>query len=178
MLVFFVIIFVGNVFSDVPKSLIHTHIIPSTVDTRSCVESIADIVSDITAVIMIPGYHLAMLSLVKYKLPTFLKRIGAGLVQVFISSLLDLTLDTIGHTLTNSKQCMFDTSSVPANTLPISPYWLLIPDIVYSVGHLLALISAIETFIAQVPISLRGTATGIGIVMVLLAQSIRRRITV
>ena len=95
------------------------------------------------------------------------------MILVFISSLLDLTLDTIGHTLSNSTQCMFDTSSVPAKTLPISPYWLLIRDLVYSIGYVLGLISVIETYLAQTPISFRGTATGLGTVIGLIAQSIR-----
>ena len=36
MLAFFVIISIGYVFSGDPQSLIHAHIIPSAVDTRSC----------------------------------------------------------------------------------------------------------------------------------------------
>ena len=176
MLVFFVIVLIGILLFDATISLIHAHIIPSTINTRSCVESITFVASNLTAVVLIPVYRLILFPFIRNKLPSYFKRVGAGLVLVFISSLLDLTLDTIGHTLSNSTQCMFDTSSVPANTLPISPYWLLICDLVYSIGHVLALISAIETFLAQVPISLRGTATGIGIVMVLLAQSIRTEI--
>ena len=172
MLVFFVIIFVGNLISDGSKSLIHTHTIPSTADTRSCVESVADIVSNITAVIMIPAYHLATLSFIKNKLPTFLQRIGAGLLLAVASSLLDLTLDTIGHTLSNSTQCMFDTSSVPANTLPISPYWLLIPDILTGVSNLLIRPAAMEFALAQFPLSLRGTAIGIGTVIAIIGQII------
>ena len=170
--VFFVIIFVGPLLSDGSKSLIHAQIIPSTADTRSCVESIADIVSNFTAVIMIPAYHLAMLSLVKNKLPSFLKRIGAGVLLAFASSVLDLTLDTIGHTLSNSTQCMFDTSSVPANTLPISPYWLLIPDILNGVSNFLIKPTAIEFTMAQIPISLRGTVFGVGITITIIGQVI------
>ena len=95
------------------------------------------------------------------------------MLLIFISSLLDLTLDTIGHTHSNSTQCMFDTSSEPANTLPISPYWLLINDLVNSVGTLLIIISIIETFLAQIPITLRGTVIGVVIIMIAIGQSIR-----
>ena len=172
MLVFSVILFVGYLISDGSKSLIHTHTIPSTADTRSCVESVADIVSNITAVIMIPAYHLAMLSLVKNKLPTFLQRIGAGLLLAVASLSLDLTLDTIGHTLSNSTQCMCDTSSVPANTLPISPYWLLIPDILTGVSNLLIKPAAIEFALAQIPKSLRGTVAGVSVAIITIGQII------
>ena len=175
MLVFFVLFLIGNLFADDLKSLIHTHIIPSTADTRSCVESLTFFADNLTVFIVIPAsrYVYVLFPCLLNKLPNYFKRIGAGLVLVFISSLLDLTLDTIGHTLSNSTQCMFDTSSVPANTLPISPYWLLIRDLVYSVGSLLIIINATESFLAQFPKTLRGTAIGIGIIMIAIGRSIR-----
>ena len=175
--VFFVVILIGDLFFDWFNSLIHAQIIPSTADTRSCVESLTELAIYSTAVIMIPVYRLILLPLIRNKLPNYFKRVGAGLFLVFISSLLDLTLDTIEHILSNSTQCMFDTSSVPANTLPISPYWLLIRDLVIGVGYLLMNINVTEVFLAQIPISLRGTAIGTGIIMVAIGHIIRSGIT-
>ena len=175
--VFFLVLLIGNLFFDEFNSLIHAQIIPSTADTRSCVESLTELAIYSTAVIMIPVYRLILFPLIRNKLPNYLKRVGAGIVLVFISSLLDLTLDTIGHTLSNSTQCMFDTSSVPANTLPISPYWLLIRDLVIGLGYLLIFINVIEVFLAQIPISLRGTVMGIGMVMIAIGHIIRSGIT-
>ena len=123
-LVFLVLVFMGSIVIKGTVSPIHAHIIPST---RRCVESLIHIATYSTAVILIPIYRFVLFPFIKNKLPNYFKRVGAGLFLVFISSLLDLTLDTIGHTHSNSTQCMFDTSSEPANTLPISPYWLLIP---------------------------------------------------
>ena len=117
-------------------------------------------------------YRFALFRLVKSKLPSYFITTGAGLFLILITSLLDLTLDTIGHTHSNSTQCMFDTSSVPANTLPISPYWLLIPDAVFSVGTLLSAIRLIEFILAQIPISLRGTMTGIAVLLSFIGQAI------
>ena len=175
MLVFFVLFLIGNLFVDDSKSLIHTHIIPSTAGTRSCVEGLTLVANNLTAFIVIPAsrYVYVLFPFIRNKLPNFFKRVGAGLVLVFISSLLDLTLDTIGHTLSNSTQCMFDTSSVPANTLPISLYWLLIRDLVIGFGYLLIFINVIESFLAQFPKTLRGTAIGIGIIMAAIGQGIR-----
>ena len=174
MLVFFVVTLMGNLFFDEFNSLIHAQIIPSTADTRRCVESLTELAIYSTAVIMIPVYRLILFPLIRNKLPNYLKRVGAGLVLVFISSLLDLTLDTIGHTLSNSTQCMFDTSS---DTLPISPYWLLIRDLAIGLGYLLILINVTEVFLAQIPISLRGTAIGTGIIMAAIGHIIRSGIT-
>ena len=172
-LVFIASILVGILLFDATISPIHAHVIPSTVDTHSCVESLILIATSLTAVILIPVYRFILFPFIKNKLPNYFKRIGAGSLLVFISSLLDLTLDTIGHTHSNSTQCMFDTGSVPANTLPISPYWLLIPDIAYSVGSLLIIISATESFLAQIPINLRGTVIGIVTIMLVIGQNIR-----
>ena len=132
MLVFFVVLLISVLLLDVTVSLIHAHIIPSTAETRSCVEILTFVATNLTAVVLIPVYRFVLFPFIKNKLPSHFKTIGTGILLVFISSLLDLTLDTIGHTLSNSTQCMFDTSS---DTLPISPYWLLIPDIVFSIGH-------------------------------------------
>ena len=177
MLVFFVIVLIGRLFSDGTESLFHAHIIPSTVDTLICVKSLTDIATYLTAVILIPVYRFVLYPLLKNKLPNYLKRAGAGLLLVFISSLLYLTLDTVGHTHSNTTQCMFNTSSVPANTLPISPYWLLIPDIVIGFGYLLINITAIEFALAQIPISLRGTAIGAVISTITIGQGIRSGVT-
>ena len=171
--VFFVILLIGILFCTDVTSPIHAHIIPSTADTRSCVEGLALIAFNLTAVILIPFYRFALFPLIKNKLPSYFKIIGVGLFLLLISSLLDLTLDTIGHTHSNSTQCMFDTSSVPANTLPISPYWLIIRDAFFSVGTLLAIIGVIEFVLAQIPVSLRGTMIGIAMMMIFTGQGIR-----
>ena len=58
---------------------------------------------------------------------------------------------------------------MPANTLPISPYWLLIPDIVASVGRLLIVCFTLDFCMAQTPISLRGIMIGLGAATLLVA---------
>ena len=73
---------------------------------------------------MFPLLHNYILSL--------MKRAGTEFVLFFIGTLLDLTLDTIGHLHSNNTHCMFDTYSGSANTLPI--HWLLLLDIVYGIG--------------------------------------------
>ena len=178
MLVFFVMALIGSLFSDGTGSLFHAHIIPSTVDTRSCVENSVNIVTHLTAVILIPVYRFILFPLLENKFRTYLKRVGAGLLLTFISSLLYLTLDTIEHTHSNSTQCMFDINSVPASTPVISPYWLLIPDILIGVGCLLMNSTGLEFAMAQIPISLRGTALGAIFAIVTIGQSLRSGVTI
>ena len=76
-----------------------------------------------------------MIPLLQNRIPSLMKRAGTGFVLVFIGTLLDLTLDTIGHLHSNNTHCMFDTySHGSANTLPVPLYWLLLSDIVFGIG--------------------------------------------
>ena len=97
-----------------------------------------------------------------------MKGAGAGLVLCFIGSLLNLTLDTVGHMNSNNTQCMFD---IPhpgsANTLPIPLYWPLISDITVGVGAVITGCSATEFVMAQTPNRMRGVM--MGVLMMLLA---------
>ena len=73
MLIFIAIVLIAGLLSDGTESLFHAHIIPSTVDTRRCIESTADIVTNLTVVILIPIYRFVLFPLLKNKLPNFLK---------------------------------------------------------------------------------------------------------
>ena len=52
----------------------------------------------------------------------------------------------------------------------ISPYWLLIPDILIGVGCLLINSTVLEYAVAQIPISLRGTAIGAVVAIVIIVS--------
>ena len=61
MLVFFVIVLIGRLFSACSQtSLFHAHIIPSTVDTLICVTSLTDIATYLTAVILISEFNVSL----------------------------------------------------------------------------------------------------------------------
>ena len=76
MLVFIAIVLIVGLFSNGTISFIHAHIIPSTADTRSCVEGTAFIVNNLTAAVMIPFYRFILFPLLKHKMPNFLKRVS------------------------------------------------------------------------------------------------------
>ena len=75
-------------------------------------------------ILLIPAYRFIMFPLLRNRIPSLIKRAGAGLVIMLIGNLLNLTVDTIGHLHSNNTQCMFsDTSHGSANSLPIPLYW-------------------------------------------------------
>ena len=117
-------------------------------------------------ILLIPAYRFITLPLLHNRIPSLLKRAGAGLVLMLIGNLLNLTVDTIGHLHSNNTQCMFnETSHGSANSLPIPLYWLLISDTVFGVGHTLVICSSLEFIMAQSPNRMRGVMMGLGTVL-------------
>ena len=95
-----------------------------------------------------------------------MKRAGAGLVLCLIGSLLNLTLDTVGHINSNNTQCMFDKPHPgSANTLPIPLYWPLISNV--GVGAVTAACSVTEFVMAQTPDRMRGIMMGVGFMLLI-----------
>ena len=103
-----------------------------------------------------------MYPLLHKRIPSLLKRIGAGLVLGIVGLLLDLTLDTVGHINSNNTLCMFDKYQPGSanNTLPIPLYWLLISDLVVGVGAVIVVCSVTEFIMAQTPNRMRGFMMG------------------
>ena len=116
--------------------------------------------------LLIPAYRFIVFPLLHNRIPTFNKRVGAGLFLIIIGNLLNLTVDTIGHLHSNNTQCMFsDTSHGSANNHPIPLYWLLISETASEVGRTLVLCTSMEFLMAQSPNRMRGVMTGLTTVL-------------
>ena len=123
------------------------------------------VVAVILPISLIPAYQLIVFPLLRNRIPSLIKRAGAGLVVMLIGNLLNLTVDTIEHLYSNNTQCMFnesDTSQGSANSLSIPLYWLLMSATVIGFGQLLVLCSSLEFVMAQSPDRMRGVMTGLG----------------
>ena len=120
------------------------------------------IITIITPILLIPAYRFIVFPLLHNRIPSLIKRAGAGLVIMLIGNLLNLTVDTIEHLHSNNTQCMFiDTSHGSANSLTIPLYWLLISASVTEVGRTLVLCSSLEFIMAQSPNTMRGVMMGL-----------------
>ena len=107
------------------------HVISTADELVDCVRRLQKLVLYLSAVFLIPAYRFIVIPQLHNYIPSLMKRAGTGFVLVFIGTLLDLTLDTIGHLHSNNTHCMFNGT---VNTLPIPLYWLLVSDIVFGIG--------------------------------------------
>ena len=120
------------------------------------------IIAIIIPLLLIPAYRFIAFPLLRNRIPSFIKRAGAGLVIMLIGNLLNLTVDTIEHLHSNNTQCMFsDRSHGSANSFSIILYWLLISASVTEVGRTFVLCSSLEFVMAQSPNRMRGVMMGL-----------------
>ena len=120
------------------------------------------VITVIIPLLLIPAYRFIVFPLLHNRIPSFIKRAGAGLVIMLIGNLLNLTVDTIEHLHSNNTQCMFsDTSHGSANRVH---YWLLISEAVIEVGRTLVLCTSMEFLMAQSPNRMRGVMMGLATV--------------
>ena len=151
------------------------HLISTTALNFECIDNLQKIIYYSIAVLLIPMYQFIVYPLLHKHIPSLLKRIGAGLVLGIVGSLLDLTLDTVGHINSNNTQCMFDTPHPgSANTLSIPLYWPLISDIVIAFGAVLVSCTALEFVMAQTPNRMRGVMMGMAIMLLEFGSSINQ----
>ena len=126
---------------------------------------VQQMITGILPILLIPAYRFIAFPLLHNRIPSLIKRAGAGLVIMLIGNLLNLTVDTIGNLHSNKTQCVFsDTSHGSANSLPIPLYWLLILHTVTGVGQVIVLCSSLEFIMAQSPNRMRGVMMGVAIV--------------
>ena len=124
------------------------------------------IITGILPILLIPAYRFIVFPLLHNRIPSLIKRAGAGLVIMLIGNLLNLTVDTIEHLHSNNTQCMFsDTSHGSANSLSFPLYWLVTSTTVIGIGQLLVLCSSLEFVMAQSPNRMRGVMMGLGVVL-------------
>ena len=147
-----------------------THIIFPTEGLVVCERRLKKLVSFSSAVFIIPVYRFIIFPLLRNHIPSLMKRAGTGFVLIFIGTLLDLTLDTIGHLHSNNTHCMFDINSGSVNTLPIPLYWLILADIVFGIGAAIVLVTIIEFVLAQSPNSMRGVMMGVFVMLFFFAS--------
>ena len=156
---------IGN--NNNQMNLLYIHLIQTTTSTHNCVKTLSNLLNDVFFFLLIPTYRFIFFPLLRNRLPSQLKILGAGLCLCFISTLVNFSLDTVGHLHSNTTSCMFDTLPPwSANTLPVPIYWLLISNIVNSAGVAIVTCTLLEFVLAQIPIGGRVTTMAIVIFLV------------
>ena len=110
-----------------------------------------------------------------FQLCSILKRIGIGLCLITVSLFCSLLVDTIGHALPSGQNATsmfyagqtildytnFQFISVDATPLHLSPYLLIIQNLLVAVAYILIYGGAFEFICAQSPHSMNGVLIGI-----------------
>ena len=116
------------------KSIIHKENKFSSTMLLSSTSDLQNVFNNLLPLLLIPAYRFIVFPLLRNRIPSLIKRAGAGLVIMLIGNLLNLTVDTIEHLHSNNTQCMFsDTSQGSANSISIILYWPIIPATVIGI---------------------------------------------
>ena len=153
----------GLLFSDSYDQLA-LHPIPTTVKMFECVHISKATIYSVVTFIFIPVYRFIVYPLVGKYIPSLLKMIGVGLSLCLLSTVISLTVDSIGHFYSNASHCIFDDNTA-TGTIPIPIYWVLLIDVVNGFGLLLIMCSILELGMAQTPNRMRGIMMGLGLFM-------------
>ena len=126
-------------------------------------------------VLMILLYTLMPQRYIQKYTPGMLKRIGIGLLLITVSLICSLSMDTAGHSPIGNPNatCIFGSSVTVYNysispladqkvqTLDISPYFLLIQNILTAAAYILIYGGTFEFICAQSPHSMKGFLIGV-----------------
>ena len=148
------------------------HIISTAEELLPCVERMHQLTLYVLIIILIPVYRFIVIPLLQNHIPSLMKRAVTGFVLCLLGTLLDLTLDTIGHLHSNNTHCMFDTKSGSVNTLPIPLYWLILADAMNAIGAAIFIVTIIEFILAQSPNSMRGVMMGVFLIVFMIATAV------
>ena len=83
------------------------HVIKATPQFQTCLMNMKMLTFDLAVMCLIPGNQIFIYPIFNKYLPSMLKRIGAGLVLVFASLMINFTLDTVGHLQSNVYNTLY-----------------------------------------------------------------------
>ena len=104
-------------------------------------------------VVLIPLYLLLLRPFIQNYIPGMLKRMGIGMVMLFLSSLCTLMMGTFSHEWTTEYDSVI-------RFLKINVHFLIIQSILNAVGLMLLNIATFEFICAQSPHSMKGLLVG------------------
>ena len=129
------------------------------------------ILPTIVAIILLPIYIRLVHPYFRRYIPGILKRLGLGMVMLWMSVVCNFIIDTVGHEMHPNVSCMFQmdylnnsTDNITSgrnSTLQIDTTVLLIPNIMNGVAYSLIKVAMFEFICAQSPHSMKGLLMGL-----------------
>ena len=132
------------------------------------------ILTTIIAIVLLPIYIRLVHPYFRRYMPGILKRLGLGMILLWMSVVCNFVIDTVGHGVHHNVSCMFqmdyhlnkstDTISngnLTNDNLQIDTTVLLIPNILNGVAYSLIKVAMFEFICAQSPHSMKGLLMGL-----------------
>ena len=89
----------------------HLHIILTTMLSHRHIVTLPALVYYLTSVILIPFYGFILYPVFSNYILSMISIVGTGLFLCLVHTLINLTLDTVGHLHSNTAHYMFDTNT-------------------------------------------------------------------
>ena len=115
-------------------------------------------------VLLVPTYEILLLPVLKRYTPTSLMSLCVAILLISLSMILNLTLDVIGHRISEHEvPCFFNQSMLKVNgsTLDLNSWTILLPVIPQSLGYVIGYISVLKFLVAQSPQHMKGMLIGL-----------------
>ena len=156
--------------------LLAKHIRPNSTSQCSANAVILEsgILSTIVAIVLLPIYIRFVHPYFRRYMPGILKRLGLGMIMLWMSVVCNFVIDTVGHEMHPNVSCMFQIDNLnnsiithsnltnhDSNTLHIDTTVLLIPNILNGFAYALIKVAMFEFICAQSPHAMKGLLMGL-----------------
>ena len=121
--------------------------------------SISNFMTPLTVVIIIPSYLYLLRPFIHDYIPGMLKRIGLGMLLIFLLGMCTLVMGLPGHESTNDVDGLNSSEAISAY-ITLGPNYLLIQCSVSALGYMLLHIASYEFICAQSPHYMKGFLIG------------------
>ena len=134
------------------------------------------ILSTMVAIVLLPIYIRLVHPYFRRYTPGILKRLGLGMIMLWMSVVCNFVIDTVGHEMHPNVSCMFqidhpsnstddithsNLTNHEANTLHMDTTVLLIPNILNGIAYTFIKVAMFEFICAQSPHSMKGLLMGL-----------------
>ena len=109
--------------------------------------------------VLIPVFYFIINPFFNKYLPSMLKAIGTGSLLLFLSLLVQISLDIVIHIESEElQQCVYKNYTL---VLPINYHWVILQMVLYAIGSVIMLVSLLVFVVAQTPEKMKGLTIGL-----------------
>ena len=112
--------------------------------------------------VYVPLHEFVAIPFFRKYVPNILKRIWVAFFLYITSSVVCLIIDVVGHSTTpHNATCFLHEETGPIISVSVSPYLILVPNLLTAFAYIVAYISSFEFILAQAPVAFRGLCMGL-----------------